>query len=240
MKGIGITMGLLAVTASTLATGTALAARHDQEVTLRDPTELTRISGFAGSVFTVGVPDSEADEYALYGLTSEERRDHPCYVTIRTENVNDPTERLDLKKNLCGGKERSREIKVEYGHADYDKRVFVTGARVCMNDRDTRVKGISLRGRIIGENARLIELEPARSSGTSGLTRRNVAPPEPRDDRPHCNGNWKRWAECPAGRIATAARLHFEAGSTPRSWTGIALECRRVGLSRAIGAVRVQ
>jgi hypothetical protein len=31
---------------------------------------------------------------------------------------------------------------------------------------------------------------------------------------------------CPAGQIATAAIVHFEAGKTPRSWTGIGLQCR--------------
>ena len=43
------------------------------------------LSGFTGTSFVVGVPDSSGDDdYAVYGLSSEEQRDHPCYVTVRT------------------------------------------------------------------------------------------------------------------------------------------------------------
>jgi hypothetical protein len=48
--------------------------------------------------------------------------------------------------------------------------------------------------------------------------------PDQQDARTNCHqDHWKRW---PAGQIATAAIIHFEAGNTPRSWTGIELRCR--------------
>lgn len=46
----------------------------------------------------------------------------------------------------------------------------------------------------------------------------------PSDERPNCDG-WKKWAECPAGQIATAITAHFSARSNPCSLTGIALQC---------------
>ena len=54
--------------------------------------------------------------------------------------------KLDLKKDLCG-REKSRAIEVEYSDAKYEKRVFVTGTSVCMNNNNTRVKGIRIRGK---------------------------------------------------------------------------------------------
>ncbi|MBA4141749.1 MAG: hypothetical protein H0X43_01835 [Nitrosospira sp.] len=70
---------------------------------------------------------------------------------------------------------------------------------------------------------------PARypdSSGSSGLSPL-VDLNAPSDQRPNCGG-WKKWVECPQGQIATAITAHFSAGPTPRSVTGIALQCRMV------------
>lgn len=207
------------------------AERYPKDVMLNGaavPSE--HISGFKGADFDVGMPDSPTnDDYAIFGLTSEERRDHPCYVTVRTENINDSSEKQDLKKELCGGKEKSREMVAAYTDKSYGKRSFVTGVRVCMNGDSTRVKGIQVRGGTITDDARLGTLERKQEGTKSGgLTR--LAPAEPRDDRPNCNNNWKRWAACPRdNQIATAVVLHFEAGKEPRSLTGIGLKCRNVG-----------
>ncbi|OQW36071.1 MAG: hypothetical protein A4E19_15440 [Nitrospira sp. SG-bin1] len=207
-------------------TGTAVPSEH--------------MSGFKGTAFELGIPDSAApDEYAIFGIASEERKDHPCYVTVKTENVNDPNLKLDLKKELCDGKERSKEIVAAYTDSSYGKRSFVTGVRVCMNNDNTRVKGIQIRGGAINEEGRLSNLEP-NNEGQSVAGIRRVAPEEPRDERPNCNNNWRRWALCPGdNHIATAVELHFEAGKEPRSLTGIALKCRQVSAAGSgTGAVR--
>ena len=210
--------------------GPANAERYDQLVVLQGPAKKTEtISGFAGEKFVVGVPNSKKDDYAIYGFTSEERRDHPCYVTILTENVNDSAKKLDTKKNLCGKKEKSREMKVQYRDADYGKRVFITGVRVCMNNKDTRVKGIKIRGKEIANDASLVALKSS-SSGVATGGIKKIVTTEPSEDRPNCNNNWKKWAQCDTDSIATSAILHFEAGKTPRSLTGIELKCRRVAL----------
>lgn len=198
------------------------------------------ISGFRGTAFELGIPDSESqDEYAIFGITSEERKDHPCYVSVKTENMNDSSDKLDLKKTLCGGKERSREMVAAYTDSSYGKRSFVTGVRVCMNNDNTRVKGIQIRGGTVTDEGRLGDLERNVEGQSSGGLQR-VAPEEPRDDRPNCNDNWKRWALCPGdNHIATAVELHFEAGKEPRSLTGIALKCRHVSaVGSGTGAVR--
>jgi hypothetical protein len=199
-----------------LTAATAYSERYTQDVMLNGvvvPSE--QVSGFRGTAFVIGVPDSGTnDDHAVFGLSSEEKRDHPCYVTVRTENVNDSSAKLDLKKDLCGGREKSQQIKVEYGDASYGKRSFVTGVRVCMNNDDTRVKGIQVRGKTITDDARLGDLErEVQGTGVGGLQR--VAPEEPKDDRPHCNNNWKKWALCPTNQIATAVVLHFEGGKGP-------------------------
>jgi len=216
--------------------------RYDQSVILQGPAKKTEtISGFAGEKHVVGVPDSKKDDFAIYGFTSEERRDNPCYVTVLTENVNDSAQKLDTKKNLCGKKEKSREMKARYRDADYGDRVFVTGVRVCMNNKNTRVKGIKIRGKEIGNDASLVALKP-NSSGVAAGSLRRAATTEPVDDRPNCNNNWKKWAQCDDDSIATSAILHFEAGKTPRSLTGIELKCRRVSLvgQGGPGATRVK
>ncbi|MBX3335942.1 MAG: hypothetical protein KF876_17555, partial [Nitrospira sp.] len=74
------------------------AERYPKDVMLNGaavPSE--HISGFKGADFEVGMPDTSTNEdYAIYGLTSEERRDHPCYITVQTENVNDSGQKQDL------------------------------------------------------------------------------------------------------------------------------------------------
>jgi len=218
----------------------ACAERYSQAVTLVGPAEPTGISGFSGSTFAVGVPDSRADEYALFGISSEERRDNPCYVTIKTENINDSGQPLELKKALCGGKERSSEMKAEFKNAYYPPRTFVTRVKVCLNNQNSRVKGIKLHGQIIKDDGELVDVKPSDIKGPekkSGLD--VILDTEPEAFRAHCNDNWKPWAQCPAGQIATAAILHFDAGNEPRSLTGVALKCRRVALP-GTAAVRAQ
>lgn len=209
-----------------ILTGTAFPSEH--------------ISGFKGTAFELGIPDSEStDEYAIFGISSEERQDHPCYVSVKTENINDSEHKLDLKKELCDGKERSREMVAAYTDSSYGKRSFVTGVRVCMNNDNTRVKGIQIRGGTVTDEGRLRALERKVEGQSSGGLRR-VAPEEPQDERPNCNDNWKRWALCPGdNHIATTVELHFEAGKEPRSLTGIALKCRHVSAAGSgTGAVR--
>lgn len=192
-------------------TGTAVSSEH--------------VSGFQGTAFVVGVPDANGnDDYAVFGITSEEQRDHPCFVKVMSENINDWSAQQELAKELCDGSPSSAELTAAYGNPHYGKRSFVTGIRVCMNDQDDRVKGFQIRGRTLSDFGTLQTLERD-APGKKGERH----PPEPKDERPNCHDNWKRWALCPKDdQIATAVVLHFGAGTQPRSLIGIGLQCRTV------------
>ena len=117
---------------------------------------------------------------------------------------------------------------VAYTDSNYGKRSFVTGMRVCMNNDNDRVKGLQIRGQTITDHGIMGKLERDTGDQKSGNIT-HLYPEEPKDDRPNCNNNWKRWALCPsANQIATAVVLHFGAGKEPRSLTGIGLQCRTV------------
>jgi hypothetical protein len=170
----------------------------------------TGISGFPGSKFMLGDPDSSSR--ALVAVLSRERSDDPCFVSIGWEDVNQFATNDAVTKDLCGGNgPSSGTMGGTYANTGgAANRVFITGAQVCMNKADDRVKGIHLHGKRITDAGTLVDFGP-----------------DAQDSRTNCNqDHWKRWVNCPDGQIATAAIIHFEAGNTPRSWTGIELRCR--------------
>lgn len=197
----------------------------DTAVTLSGTVTPTGISGFAGTPFTLGIPDGAR---AVYGIWSVERNDKPCYVATMTEDVNDSKDDSGAIKRLCGGDPTSSEMKVQFGEIKFAGRTFVRALRVCMNNDNTRIKGLQIRGRKIDDNGNVSDLpvrypDASGSPGLSALVDLNA----PSDERPNCDG-WKKWVECAAGQLATAVTAHFSAGSNPRSLTGIALQCRSV------------
>lgn len=205
----------LALGAAVLCAGTVSgpgAAQSVAQVELTGTPSSTGLSGFPGSKFTLGDPDS--DDRALVAVLSRERSDEPCSVSVGWEDVNQSGTNGALTKELCGGNgATSGTMGGTYPNAGgAANRVFITGVQVCMNRADDRIKGIHLRGQRITDTGTLAAFGP-----------------DAQDSRTNCHqDHWKRWVNCPAGQIATAAIVHFEAGNTPRSWTGIALQCRSV------------
>ncbi|HEX3127069.1 MAG TPA: hypothetical protein VH394_07045 [Thermoanaerobaculia bacterium] len=195
---IGLTAPIFAQTAAVELTG--------------DPFS-TGLSGFPGSKFTLGDPDSSSR--ALVAVLSRERSDEPCFVSVGWEDVNQSSTNDAITKDLCGGNgPSSGTMGGTYGPAD---RVFITGVQVCMNKDDDRIKGIHLHGKRITDEGTLVDFGP-----------------DEQDSRTNCHqDHWKRWVNCPAGQVATAAIIHFEAGNTPRSWTGIGLQCRGLRVTGA-------
>src|SRR5262245_16062950 len=59
------------------------------------------LSGFPGSKFTLGDPDSSSR--ALVGVVSRERSDDPCFVSVGWEDVNQSSVNSASTKDLCGG-----------------------------------------------------------------------------------------------------------------------------------------
>ncbi|MGH8684245.1 MAG: hypothetical protein ACREUM_02735, partial [Nitrosospira sp.] len=154
----------------------------------------TEVSGFAGTSFTLGMPQGT---HGVYGLWSVERNDKPCYIASMTQDVNKLTADSGAIKDLCGENPTSKEIKVQFGDVKFAKRTFVRALRVCMNNDNTRVKGFQIRGSEIGDDDKVSDL-PARypdssaSSGMSALVDLNA----PSDLRLNCD-SWKKWVECP-------------------------------------------
>lgn len=211
---------------------TAEAGTYPKDAMLHGAIEVTKVSGYKGTAFTL---QDDNEDHAIYGMVSSERKDQPCFAMIRTENINDHAdddggEVLDL----CGGKATSSLLKVEYPDLPlYDPRIFVKGVRVCLNSKGTRVKGLQLSGRQITDDGKPIELtynEPIDFLVGGAVPVDVFDPTQPKDQRPNCDKDqWKRWAECPRhNQIATGAILHFEAGKEPRALTGIQLQCRYV------------
>ena len=205
----------------------ALPVYSDAAVSLTGPITPSEVSGFAGTPFTLGLPDGT---HGVYGLMSAERDDKPCYIASMTEDVNDSSGDSGAIKNLCGENATSSEMRMQFGDIKFARRTFVRALRVCMNNDNNRVQGFQIRGRGIDANGNVIDLPPRHASlagsGMSELADLNA----PSDERLHCDV-WKKWVECPQGQIATAVTAHFGPGSSPRSLTGLALECRSVSKS---------
>lgn len=197
-------------------------------------TSTTAVSGFKGSIITAGDPDSAT--HALYGILSRERSDNPCLVTTKKEHINDTSKDTSQTKDLCGKKATSSDLYVDFGDNDATgTRTFLSGVRVCMNSKKSRVKGFQIRGKEISTSGTLVELRSGDSNGCSEVFKQGSMEyricggiiTEPKAVRTNCD-TWMKWADCPDGMLATAAALHFEAGKEPRSLTGIALKCRTV------------
>lgn len=159
------------------------------------------ISGFPGSKFTRGNANSTG--MAVAGIYSRERRDNPCYVAVFTEDIDNAASDGTPDIDLCGGNGPTSgplaAVYLDTNAGGGNDRVFVTGVQVCMDRGDERVKGIHLHGKRITTAGTLVDFGP-----------------DAQDARTNCHqDHWKRWVNCPAGQIATAVDLHFEAGNTP-------------------------
>ena len=209
---------------------------YQEEMMLHGAPLESKVSGYKGTRRTL---EAEGNDYAMYGISSQERRDNPCTIWIGTESINDKDRKRGELKTLCGGTPNSRAMKAQYRDSmEHGPRVFVNAIRVCTNKKGTRVKGFQLGGLEIYETPS--ESEPGIVSYSIGGGRgvqidlkspreKYVNDPEtPADFRNNCK-EWRKWVECPgAGGIATGLIAHFEAGKEPRSLTGVALLCRHV------------
>jgi hypothetical protein len=79
-------------------------------------------------------------------------------------------------------------------------------------------QGIQVRGRVPGAGGQLTD-----------------TPNEPQKDYANCR-DWRRWVDCPEGRLASGLILQFERGEQPRSLTGLRLLCSTVA-AQAIAAI---
>ena len=194
------------------------AASSVAEVELTGDPSTSGLSGFRGTTYPLGDPNSKT--HALDGVYSREKSDNPCYVAIGWEDINHAFTFGTIEKDLCGGHGSNvNMLTAQYpdsgGKSNW---VFITGIQVCMNKSDDRIKGIHVHGKRITDTGQLADFNP-----------------DAQDSRTNCHqDHWQRWADCPAGQIATSAIMHFEAGKTPRSWTGVELQCRRLHVTGTV------
>ncbi len=197
-----------------------------------------RVSGTRNSdrVATIGRPDATTP-LALKRVEWGERNDHPCWFKVTLTDMNrvlgPPSSGLDEVDRCAGNGPTSRSLKkVGYGTgASYDytrvttESAYITGVRVCLNRKRTRIKGIQIEGkRVVSEGLNTLgELEDLPEVIN-----------DPRASQPNCKGNWRRWSRCGRNEVAVAMDVHFEAGPQPRSGTGIGLRCRSVAGADAL------
>ena len=184
-------------------------------VTLSGTVHTTPRSGAAGVQHTVGTASSTT--YALWGISGKETgafTNVPCWVHIKTENVNDINDEVGHNEDQCGSSNPTDGslLVADFPNTDFTgEHAFVSGAKVCMNSDNTKVKGWILYGRQINDDGSLTDLTLSALAGP----------------RPNCD-TWKQRVDCPTGEIATAAVLEFDSSTTPRAWLGISLKCRAV------------
>ena len=112
----------------------------------------TKLSGKASVPVTVGVTVTEDDpnaHAALYGISSRERGDDPCQVTLKIENLMTYFDRPDASTQKCGtGKEPTSTALLANFDDRWGTRAFMTGIQVCMDRQDDKVKGFTITGQV--------------------------------------------------------------------------------------------
>lgn len=190
----------------------------------------TNVSGFRASAITLG--DAKEPSSAIYGISLAEHDNNPCQVKILKENVLNSNADTTATKNACGTQDTVNELTAQYSDfGSQGARVFVTGIQVVMNKEHTQVEGYRLKGQKVLANGTLANLNSEQGQvvkvGGASTTLDDVAQPIAMLSDADQN-SWMEWAECPAGKLATAAVLHFEAGVAPRNLVGIGLKCQTV------------
>lgn len=171
--------------------------------------EQTDISGRQGSVVEplTGPDDSE---FALTGISSKERSDEPCWVSMVAKSIlNGGLATRSADK--CGSKGPKPKSQLTTNVALTTSQTYLSGVQVCMNRAETKIKGwkIYTTAFSFGDN-KITVLE---SLELMGGPRRNCR-------------HWKSVEKCPVGLVAVAAELHFLDSGKRHSWSGIRLKCR--------------
>lgn len=226
--------GLTALLVCVFIVGTSLAYPlvSVTQVSFEGEVETTDLSGFKGTPFTLG--DSGSSTQAVFSVSNWEASDEPCKTTIGTEDLNNANNDRSFSKALCNSRSPGDEIKLSFEDAGpAGSRAFITGIRVCMNNDQSKVKGLDIRGMKITDAGALVV--PGRVFPCGEATSPNYSATtyceQPRFvTRPNAdqNGGWKKWSACSQGSLATAVVIHYAGGSEPRSLTGIELKCRKL------------
>jgi len=202
------------------------------------PATTERVSGTRNSdrVVTIGRVDGAAP-LALKRIEWGERKDNPCWFKVTIGDMRQvmlpPASNRD-QVDRCANKGPTQRSKRELGYGtgkkyDYTRLttepVYITGIRVCLNRKGTRIKGIQIEGK---------RVKPRAPNILQDLEAVDGAINAPRISHQNCDGKWRRWSRCGRNKAAVAVDVHFEAGPEPRSGTGLAVRCRAVAGENAL------
>jgi len=166
----------------------------------------TSISGGQGQIVKSDTGARAAD-MGIEKIQIREVANHPCRIRTGDRGIVIDT---CLKNQL--GKTGSWK---EAAFSNRDRNFRVVGIQVCTRKSNDRVKGLRIRGQQLGKNGLIDVYEREQFT------------------RPNCNDNWKNWVSCPAGKIATGFRAHFDQkNNSDPSLVGLQLYCRGLTLVR--------
>ena len=199
-------LGMFATAVAILETDPTVA---EMKIWLSGSIEETDISGKKGSVVDslAGPNDSE---FALAGISSKERSDEPCWVSMVAKSILSGG-LATRSANRCGGKGPKQKSQLTTNVALTTTQTYLSGVQVCMNRAETKVKGWKIYTSSFNfDGNRIAAFESPVVVG---------------GPRPNCK-HWKSVERCPGGFVAVAAELHFLDSGRRHSWSGIRLKCR--------------
>ena len=191
---------------------------------------LTPVSGFEGA--PVSIAGSITAPYrAISKISWDEKTNHPCYFNVQATHMNTNDVRQHTV-NRCGSKGQpdgdvGSSSGFDYVKTNSDFGIYISGIRVCMNDRNTRMKGLQIRASVV-DGDRVVDYDDWTPPGDELSDGASYVYLDDEAQRPNCNGNWKKWVDCRAGELPSAIYLHFDDADEPSSLKGASLACREV------------
>ena len=155
------------------------------------PSGSTTPTGLSGMPGSEDITKSIGNAF-MYSLTGYEKADKPCRLSVKGWNSQVVT---------YAGCSNGNYPKI--AALAHNENVAVTGIQVCMNNKDTRVKGVKLFGKKPNSAGEFVS-----GNYSASWTRTNCK-------------TWKQRRNCPTGKAAVGVKLEATNGSV----TGIRLLC---------------
>ena len=237
--GLGCTLGIVF---SLGATG-GLATSYADE--LSGPVTPSALSGKGGHTDVLNKSENVQEE--LIGVTIGEKSDEPCFLEAHFRNVQTGERSTSVSFAKCSNKAKKREgKKISHRTIMLPEGVHATGARICLNNKGERLKGIQLIGSytdcIQGESVTLVPQDCSSVFKQNKMDYRlcntgntpsykevscksSAARISRHFERTNCPGkgkkkgpdkHWKKEVSCPSGMIATGMRLSTRKGGSDR------------------------
>jgi len=215
----------------------------------------TGFSGNGAAELTLSKPVAEND--AIFGVEMAERGDDPCYLRIRYRDITTGEERYSRILAECDDNNANRGMDSSRTMVALPGDLVVTGARICLNPKRDKLKGLelraSLRDCVRGESTATVAVDQCASVFPPGSMEYRLCSSGHRSyqelscssgisvvsryvERPDCRGtnrgpdaDWENVINCPPGTVATGFKISTRGSHGDRIMIdGLALECTRV------------